>query len=62
MTGFEVGDEWVHIPDGGSGPTVECPNGHTFDRENARMATFDGDTALYQCPECGTTTEGPPPG
>lgn len=40
---------------------VTCPNGHEFDRENARMATFDGDVARYQCPECGKWTRGPLP-
>lgn len=58
---FEVGGAWVFVPDGGSGPTVRCPNGHEFDRDEARAMSFDGDTAVYQCPACGARTEGPPP-
>jgi hypothetical protein len=42
--------------------TIECPNGHEFDREDATAATFDGNEARYQCPECGAWTDGPPPG
>ena len=41
---IEAGDDGVILADG-HGPTVHCPNGHTFDRDEARRATFDGDVA-----------------
>ncbi|HET7323057.1 MAG TPA: hypothetical protein VFJ06_01870 [Halococcus sp.] len=43
--------------------TITCPNcGNEFDRDEALSSVFDGATALYQCPLCGTWTDGPPPG
>lgn len=49
--------------DGGQEPTVRCPNcGHEFGRDEATAASFDGDEARWQCPDCGEWTEGLPPG
>lgn len=35
--------------------------GNRFDLSEAAM-TFDGDTAMYQCPHCGEWSKGAPPG
>ena len=44
-----------------SGVTITCEHcGHEFDGANTR-GTFDGSRARYVCPECGESTEGPPP-
>jgi hypothetical protein len=58
----EPPDKTAETTSADGGPTVRCPNGHEFDREEAASATFDGDEARWQCPDCGAWVEGPPPG